>query len=155
MFPFAPTAAINWIFVDSLRMGLMMVKVYKWSNKNVQHLLFNPGDIWPPAPILRGKIKRCPTTNSRITCENDSQFFSPLWSEPRLGLLHLGLDLDLAQDSRPSSYFPATMTNWEVDTHFSRLRKHQDSNLPGASDWSHVPVPALSLANVPSPQDNS
>ena len=46
------------------------------------------------------------------------------------------------------------MTNWEVDTHFSRLRKHQDSNLPGASDWSHGPVPALSLAYIPSPQDN-
>ena len=83
-----------------------------------------------------------------------SVFLSPVvWASSRF--VASWLDLDLAQDSRPSSYFPATMTNWEVDTHFSRLRKHQDSNLPGASDWSHVPVPALSLANVPSPQDNS
>ena len=132
-----------------------MGNVFKQSNTNVQHFLFNPGwwHLTPTTDFTRENKKLSNDKFSNNLQEWFSVFLSPVvWSSSRFAASWL--DLDLTQDSRPSSYFPATMTNWEVDTHFSRLRKHQDSNLPGASDWSHVPVLVLSLAYVLSPQDN-
>ena len=78
-------------------------------------------------------------------------FFSPRRSdEPRLGLLHL--DSWSHAGFQTLSIFPRDNDKLGSRHSFSRLRKHQDSNLPGASDWSHRPFPALSLAKILSPQ---